>query len=74
MADTVFDPDLNFDENLEVLLADLDGRAPALSVILRKHLHLLTEGDDDASRRQLRDTFNRRVKAELDTPTAVEPQ
>lgn len=62
-----FDPTKTHTENLHAFLANLETRHAEFGALLREQLHILTDGvEDDVSRRQARDKFNRLVKQRLD--------
>lgn len=62
-----FDPTKTHTENLDAFLTNLETRHAKFGALLREQLRVLTDGvEDDVSRRQARDKFNRLVKQRLD--------
>lgn len=62
-----FDPAKTYNENIDAFLANLETRHAEFGALLRQHISILTEDvEDDTSRRQARDKFNRLVKQRLD--------
>jgi hypothetical protein len=62
-----FDPMKTHSDNLDVFLTSLETRHAEFGSLLRQQVAILIDGvEDDASRRQARDKFNRLVKKSLD--------